>query len=137
MTTTATTTNGTGRMAGGTPTVVPVLSRGRTIGVILVDGAGARWQPTRDVDRLLTLATATAGAVATAGLAAAAVRRPRVQRITMGPGGWVSFKGGGGAPRLRGQRRPWWAVLLRARPLDQTRTTGPARRRVRRAVPRS
>jgi len=44
-----------------------------------------------------------------------------VQRITMGPGGWVSFKGTAAAPRLRGPHRPWWAVLLRARPLDQRR----------------
>jgi hypothetical protein len=115
--TTDTTTNGTVRLAGGTPTVVPVVRHGRTIGVVLVDEKGARWQRTSDVDRLATVATLTAGAVAAAGLVAAALHRPRVQRITMGPGGWVSFKGGS-APRLRGPRRPWWAVLLRARPLD-------------------
>jgi hypothetical protein len=112
-----TTTNGAVPTAGGAPSVVPVVRHGRTIGVVLVDDKGARWQPTSDVDRLATVATVTAGAVATAGLVAAAFHRPRVQRITMGPGGWVSFKGGA-APRPRGPRRPWWAVLLRARPLD-------------------
>jgi signal transduction protein with GAF and PtsI domain len=107
--------------ADGAPAVMPVIRNGRTIGVVLADGAGYRWQPTRDVDHLVTVATVTAGAVAAAGLVAAAFRRPRVQRITMGPGGWVSFKGTAAAPRIRGPRRPWWAVLLRARPLDQTR----------------
>ena len=38
--------------------------------------------------------------------------------VSMGPGGWVSFKGGE-KPRPRGPRRPWWAVLLRARPLGK------------------
>ena len=106
--------------AGGAPRVIPVTRNGRTIGVVVADGTGYRWQPTRDVDQLVTVATVTAGAVAVAGLVATAFRRPRVQRITMGPGGWVSFKGAA-APRLRGPRRPWWAVLLRARPLDQIR----------------
>jgi hypothetical protein len=113
-----TTMNSTAPKAVGSPSVVPVVRRGRTIGIVLVDDKGTRWQPTSDVDRLVTVATVTAGAVATAGLVAAAFRRPRVQRITMGPGGWVSFKGGGAAPRPRGPRRPWWAVLLRARPLE-------------------
>jgi hypothetical protein len=99
---------------------MPVTRNGRTIGIVLADGTGYRWQPTPDVDQLVTVATVTAGAVAVAGLVAAAFRRPRVQRITMGPGGWVSFKGAA-TPRLRGPRRPWWAVLLRARPLDQIR----------------
>ena len=106
---------------GGSPPVVPITRNGRTIGVVIRDGVGYRWQPTRDLDHVVTVATVSAGAVAAAGLAAAAFRRPRVQRITMGPGGWVSFKGTAAAPRLRGPHRPWWAVLLRARPLDQRR----------------
>ena len=56
------------------------------------------------------------GALAVAGATAVGLRwagRPAAPRtITMGPGGWVSFKG---LPRPRvGPRRPWWAVLLRA-----------------------
>lgn len=99
------------------PPVVVQISRGRrTIGLVLLDEHGARWQRTSDVDRLVTVATVTAGAATVAGVLAAAVRRPRVQRITMGPGGWVSFRGAG-SPRLRGPR-PWWAHLLRAWPLD-------------------
>ena len=110
--------------AGTTPAVVPITrdagGRARTIGVVLVDSAGARWQRTTDVERLTAVVTATAGLVAAVGCVAAAVRRPaaRVDRLTMGPGGWVSFKGGG-KPRPRGPRRPWWAVILQARPLDR------------------
>jgi hypothetical protein len=110
--------------AGSAPAVVPI-TRGtgdgaRTIGVVMVDPAGARWQRTADVERLAILATATAGLVAITGFVAAALRRPtaRVDRLSMGPGGWVSFKGGE-KPRPRGLRRPWWAVLLRARPLGE------------------
>ena len=110
--------------AGRAPTVVPI-TRGtngcaRTIGVVLIDSTGARWQRTADVERLATVAISTVGLVTAIGCAAAALRRPtaRVDRLTMGPGGWVSFKGGE-KPRPRGLRRPWWAVLLRARPLDR------------------
>ncbi len=106
-----------------TTSVVPV-SRGsgpssRVLGVVLTDRDGCRWQRTSDVDRLVTVATLTGGAVAATALVAAAVRRPspHVDRITMGPGGWVSLKGTS-VPRPR-TRRPWWAVLLRARPLDR------------------
>ena len=128
MTATTLPVEGSGRAvglpAGATPTVVPV-TRGtgdcaRTIGVVLVDPAGTRWQRTTDVERLATVATVTAGLVGAVGWIAAALRRPtaRVDRLTMGPGGWVSFKGGE-RPRPRGPRRPWWAVVLRARPLDR------------------
>ena len=107
--------NGAVRLAPpAAPAVVPITRGDRTIGVVLVDGTSCRWQPTSDLDRMATVATVTAGAVATAGVLAAALRRPKVQRITMGPGGWVSFKGDTG-PKMRGPRRPWWAVLLRAR----------------------
>jgi hypothetical protein len=104
-------------VAGATPSVVPVTHGDRTIGVVLVDGTGCRYQRTTDLDHILTVATVTGGAVAAAGLIAGALGKPRVQRITMGPGGWVSFRGAG-SPRVRGVRRPWWAHLLRARPFD-------------------
>jgi hypothetical protein len=57
------------------------------------------------------------GALAVAGATAVGLRwagRPPAPRtITMGPGGWISFKGFK-PPPVTG-RRPWWAVLLRAR----------------------
>jgi hypothetical protein len=56
------------------------------------------------------------GALAVAGATAVGLRwasRPAAPReISMGPGGWVSFKGL--APPPIEPRRPWWAVLLRA-----------------------
>jgi hypothetical protein len=56
------------------------------------------------------------GALAVAGATAVGLRwasRPAAPRtITMGPGGWVSFKGL--PPPRTGPPRPWWAVLLRA-----------------------
>ncbi len=56
------------------------------------------------------------GALAVAGATAVGLRwasRPAAPKtITMGPGGWVSFKGL--TPPPVGPRRPRWAVLLRA-----------------------
>jgi hypothetical protein len=127
MTTMTLSPNGAGSavLPAGTGAAVVPITRGtgdcaRTIGVVLVDSTGTRWQRTVDVERLVTVATATAGLVAVTGFVAAALRRPtaRVDRLSMGPGGWVSFKGGE-KPRPRGLRRPWWAVLLRARPLSR------------------
>jgi hypothetical protein len=102
------------------PTVIPAEVVGRrtrrSIGVFAVGPDGVRFQPAVDV-RTLTLAAAGVATVfAVAGAAAAARRsRPAVGAVTMGPGGWVSFKGVS-APALRpGTRpRPWWARLLRA-----------------------
>jgi hypothetical protein len=91
------------------PAVVPV-QRGRTIGVLVVAGDGTRWQRTVDVEGLARFGIVAAAAVGVA----AAVRRPsaRVGPLSMGPGGWVSFRG---FPAPKGERRrPWWAVLLRA-----------------------
>ena len=107
----------------GTVEIVPVTrgrgDRTRTIGVVLVDADGARWQRTVDLERLVTVGTVTAGLLAATGVVASALRRSgaHVDRITMGPGGWVSFKGGR-KPQPHGPRRPWWAVLLQARPVD-------------------
>ncbi len=81
----------------------------RTIGVLVVAGDGTRWQRTVDVEGLARL-----GIVAAAAVGVAAVHRPsgRVGPLSMGPGGWVSFRG---FPTPKGERRrPWWAVLLRA-----------------------
>lgn len=98
-------------------TITRVVRRGsgRTVGVIVEDRDGARWQPTPDVERLVRLGIVAAAAVALPVGLAAAARRPtaRVDRLSMGPGGWVSFKGFA-VPRGRPERRPWWARLLRA-----------------------
>jgi hypothetical protein len=115
-----------GRPQPDGPAAVPICrgtgGHARTIGVVLADRDGYRYQRTTDVERIATVGTVIGGAVAVAGLVAAALRGPRVQRITMGPGGWVSFRGAA-APRARGGRRPWWAVLLRARPVPRSRSS--------------
>jgi hypothetical protein len=99
------------------PTVLPILRgrSGRTVGVVVEDRDGIRWQPTPDIEGLVRLGIAAAVAMALPVGVAAAVRRPsaRVDRLSMGPGGWVSFKGFA-APKGRRERRPWWAGLLRA-----------------------
>jgi hypothetical protein len=102
--------------------VVPVARgrNGRVIGVLVADRTGVRYLPTTDTERLALVRAAAVAAVAGAGLVAAVLRRPgpRVERLTMGPGGWVSFRGGAGRrPRPAG-RRPWWAVVLGAHRLD-------------------
>jgi hypothetical protein len=99
------------------PTVTPVL-RGRaerTVGVLVDEGDGLRWQPTPDVEGLVRLGIVATVAVALPVGVAWGLRRPvaRVDRLSMGPGGWVSFKGFP-VPKGRRKRRPWWARLLRA-----------------------
>lgn len=98
------------------------------------DALGVRDAPApRGVDwtRVITTAEVVLGAVLVARRLAA---RPAAAKasVTMGPGGWVSLKGGamtvrptGRGRRSRhdgvGARRPWWARLLRATPLDPPR----------------
>lgn len=104
------------------PAVIPVL-RGRpgrtvgvrTVGVLVDDGDGPRWQPTPDVEGLVRLGIVAATVVALPVGVAWSLRGPvaRVDRLSMGPGGWVSFRGFA-VPKGRAQRRPWWARLFGA-----------------------
>ena len=97
--------------------LVPVYRDGRLTGAFVRSNGSVRYLPTVDPGRVASVATAIA-ALAVAGAAFAAARRaPAVGSVTMGPGGWVSFKGVA-APRLRpADNRPWWARMLRARRL--------------------
>jgi hypothetical protein len=108
------------QMAGSRPMGAFVLSDGRV-----------RWHPVIDVTKVLTTAELVVGAVMVARRLAA---RPSAAKadVTMGPGGWVSMKGGVMAvrPARRGwrrtrpavvgplPRRPWWARLLAATTLE-------------------
>lgn len=93
------------------PGIVVPSRRGRPLGVLVDEPTGLRWQRIVDVEGLVRLGILAAAAV---GMASAAHRpSARVDRLSMGPGGWVSFKGFP-APKARGDRRPWWARLLRA-----------------------
>jgi hypothetical protein len=107
--------------------VVPVAGGdGSQRGVVVVDGDGVRWVPFNEVaapERLALAGMALAGLLAA--LFARRGRGPAVREITMGPGGWVSFKGAA-EPRFFGTRlakgrRPWWAHVLRARRLESRR----------------
>jgi hypothetical protein len=132
----------------GRVTVVPVVRtsrRGgtRPVGAYVVADDTARWRPAVDLTRLLLAAELLAGGVMVAHRLRRRAGSPAA-RISMGPGGWVSMRGGdaeisNGRARAGGLRavglparwsrpagRPWWAGLLRARPLDPA---GPSRRR--------
>ncbi|WP_433532632.1 hypothetical protein ACQPYA_11720 [Micromonospora sp. CA-263727] len=105
-------------LPGTTPAaLVPVTRDGRPFGVFVAVDGHVRYRPVPDPDRLL----AAAAGVLAVGLVAAGIavrgrrRPPTVGALTMGPGGWVSFRGlRAPAPEAP---RPWWARLLRARRL--------------------
>jgi hypothetical protein len=104
---------------------------GRPVGAFVVRDGQARWHPAVDVTRLLTTAEVVVGAVLVAHRLARRPSTPRA-RVTMGPGGWVSMKGGavavrpGSRPFSRPrpiaangtQRAPIWARVLSAVPLQ-------------------
>jgi hypothetical protein len=78
-------------------------------------------RPPVDLTRIIVTGEVVAGAVAVAWRLARRPAAPRA-RVTMGPGGWVSLRGGSlrvtGRRRQRAMpvdtRRPAWARLLRA-----------------------
>jgi hypothetical protein len=112
------------------------LSGTRPLGAFVVRGGRVRWHPALDVTRMVTTAEVVVGAVLVARRLAARPAGPRAA-VRMGPGGWVSMKGGAlavrparrGWRRLGGRRtpagparhRPWWARLLAATPLESAR----------------
>ena len=95
--------------------VVVVEEEGHPVGALVEPDL--RWEPFCAPRRgeLAVAALAVAGATAV-GLRWAA-RPQAVRTITMGHGGWVSFKGTPPPTPRQGGHRPWWAVLLRAQRL--------------------
>jgi hypothetical protein len=109
------------------------MSGSRPMGVFVLRGGRVRWRPAVDWTRVITTAEMMAGGVLIARRLAA---RPSAAKahVTMGPGGWVSMKGGVMAMRpaerawrrrrtstqaaSARRRRPWWARLLAARTLE-------------------
>ncbi len=106
------------------------MSGGRPLGAFVVRNGKVRWHPVVDATRVVTTAELVVGAVLVARRLAA---RPSGAKATvsMGPGGWVSMKGGSMAVRparrmwrrqpavaAPARRRPWWARLLAAVPLQ-------------------
>jgi hypothetical protein len=102
----------------------------RPVGAFVVRDGEVCWRPAIDVTRLLSAAGVGVGAVL---VASRLTRRPSSPRahVTMGPGGWVSMKGGTvavrdsrrplGRPRRVTARptehRPLWARAISALPL--------------------
>ncbi|MGY1741933.1 MULTISPECIES: hypothetical protein [unclassified Blastococcus] len=101
----------------------------RPLGAFVVRGGRVRWQPAVDLTRVITTAEWVVGGVLVARRLAA---RPSGAKavVQMGPGGWVSMKGGAMAvrparrlwrrtrPAPPAPRRPWWARLLSAKALQ-------------------
>ncbi|MGY1593585.1 hypothetical protein ACI79D_16550 [Geodermatophilus sp. SYSU D00708] len=101
----------------------------RPLGAFVVRDGRVRWRPAVDVTRVITTAEVVVGGVLVARRLAA---RPSGARavVRMGPGGWVSMKGGAVAvrparrlwrrtrPAPPARRRPWWARLLAAVTLE-------------------
>ena len=121
------TTRNYGSAGVSSPRFVPV-ERGphRLSGGFIVGHDDITWRPAVDLERVLLTGLALGAAVAAVGLAVRGREGAGpVRTVTMGPGGWVSFRGTD-APSVVGVRRrnypsshrPWWAVLLRARPLN-------------------
>ena len=93
----------------------------RVVGAFAADERGRlRWHPVVDVEGLVTRGVVLVGVgLVSVCAAVAARRRPAVQNVSMGPGGWVSVRSPGPvrARTASARHRPWWAHLLRARPL--------------------
>jgi hypothetical protein len=105
------------------------MSGSRPMGAFVVKDGRLRWHPVVDVTKVITTAELVVGGVLIAHRLAARPSAAKA-RVTMGPGGWVSMKGGvmavrpaergwrrrrSPAPTAVGRtRRPWWARLLAA-----------------------
>jgi hypothetical protein len=105
----------------------------RPMGAFVLTDGRVRWHPVVDLTRVITTAEVMVGGVLIARRLAARPSAAKA-RVTMGPGGWVSMKGGVMAvrPAERGwlrrrasapvavprTRRPWWARLLAATTLE-------------------
>jgi hypothetical protein len=107
----------------------------RPMGAFVVRNGRVRWHPAVDVTRIITTAEVVVGGVL---IARKLAQRPGSAKalVTMGPGGWVSMKGGvmavrpaerawrrrRPAPAVAPTGRPWWARLLSAKALQSLLT---------------
>lgn len=104
----------------------------RALGAFVITNGSVRWRPAVDVTRVITVTEIVVGAVLVANRV---LSRPpgTTAKVTMGPGGWVSMKGGAMAVRPARRiwrrlgshaavapqpRRPVWARLLAAKTLQ-------------------
>jgi hypothetical protein len=109
------------------------MSGSRPMGAFVVRDGRVRWHPAVDWTRVITTAEVMVGGVLIARRLAARPSAAKA-RVTMGPGGWVSMKGGvmavrpaerawrrhrsGPAAAAPRTHRPWWARLLAATTLE-------------------
>jgi hypothetical protein len=109
------------------------MSGSRPLGAFVLRDGRVRWHPVVDLTRVVTTAEVVLGGVLIARRIAARPSAAKAQ-VTMGPGGWVSMKGGVMAvrpaerawrrrrstlsPAAPRTRRPWWARLLAATTLE-------------------
>ena len=108
------------------------LTGNRPLGAFVVRNGRVRWRPALDVTKVVTTAEVVVGGVI---IARQLASRPSGAKalVTMGPGGWVSMKGGAMSVRPAKRawfprraatrpaaptRRPWWARLLSAQALN-------------------
>jgi len=135
ITATAARTHTATRANGATPHVAGFdaeMSGSRPLGAFVVRRGRVRWHPAVDLTKVITTAEIVVGGVLIARRLAA---RPSGAKalVTMGPGGWVSMKGGAMSVRPAKRawfprraatrpaaptRRPWWARLLSAQALN-------------------
>lgn len=106
------------RSSPGARTFDAEMSGSRPMGAFVLRDGRVRWHPVVDVTKVVTTAELVVGGVLIARRLAA---RPSAAKavVTMGPGGWVSMKGG--VMAVRPARRAW----RRTRPA----ATGPLPRR--------
>jgi hypothetical protein len=111
------------------------MSGNRPMGAFVVRNGRVRWHPAVDLTRVVTTAEVVVGGVL---ITRQLAKRPGSAKalVTMGPGGWVSMKGGVMAvrpaerawrrrrlaPAVAPTRRPWWARLLSAKALQSLLT---------------
>jgi hypothetical protein len=111
------------------------MSGNRPMGAFVVRNGRVHWHPAVDLTRVVTTAEVVVGGVL---IARQLAKRPGSAKalVTMGPGGWVSMKGGvmavrpaerawrrrRPAPSVAPTARPWWARLLSAKTLQSLLT---------------
>ncbi len=108
------------------------MSGNRALGAFVVRNGKVRWRPALDVTKVVTTAEIVVGGVLIARQLAGHPSGAKAL-VTMGPGGWVSMKGGAMSVRpakrawiprraaagpVSRTRRPWWARLLSAQALN-------------------
>ena len=109
-----------------------VAAAGRPVGAYVIENGRVHWRPAVDVTRILVTAQLVTGAIVVAHKLSRRAGPPKAY-VRMGPGGWVSMKGGAVAVRPARKpfgrphpitvhpddRAPIWARVISAIPLQK------------------